>query len=216
VTFARSAPAQSAPDCSVSGCARPAECSGLCAMHRKRAQRGTDPGKPVQQKLSPWGRLFEAFTQMLEAETAAEDDADFARLEARAYKAAQRWAEHGCPLPASMQLADSVPRVVDAAERGRTSTEQPASGSGRAAAVAGQEQAVAEGRERQPGRIAEGGADRPRRGSGLRSGRDCPTGRPDVPGRKPAGRQGGSRLDSRPRRTAAVLHRARKARVDLP
>jgi hypothetical protein len=115
VTFARSAPtAQSAPDCSVSGCARPAECSGLCAMHRKRAQRGTDPGKPVQQKLSPWGRLFEAFTQMLEAETAAEDDADFARLEARAYKAAQRWAEHGCPLPASMQLADSVPRVVDA------------------------------------------------------------------------------------------------------
>lgn len=79
------------PDCTVTGCTRQTESPGglRCAMHKKRMQRGMDPNKPVQEKLSPFSQFVEACLAL--ADAPAEDDPAYDRALDVTRKAACAW-----------------------------------------------------------------------------------------------------------------------------
>jgi hypothetical protein len=109
-------------DCSVSGCARPAEKAGLCAMHRKRQQRGVGLDAPEQERLSPYERLLVATLAVCDADP--DDDQDFALRKRRQGYAVDcvvverfnqlvdEWLAEGGIVPASHVLARGVQRLL--------------------------------------------------------------------------------------------------------
>ncbi len=83
--------------CSVDGCPKPVEKSGLCAGHRKRKARGV----PVDEPLRTYGDKWASLMTAVRAYAEEEQDAGFdnrakggrSRVEERISKAALRYAE---------------------------------------------------------------------------------------------------------------------------
>lgn len=71
------------------GCEEPEVSNGLCDRCRKRKARGGDLGAPVQERLSPRQRVFEAAIDLADADS--EDDGAAGRAEANLAAAVSRW-----------------------------------------------------------------------------------------------------------------------------